>query len=316
MRFAFSFFTLLAVFFRAVLNLRPGRLVRLWGNPTLPQVNECFHFERNPPFLSHLQTCYGRVRFASSLIEELPMRRTTLLPLLAFVLLPACSGKETDPRGLVRGETLLSVSATGESETKPDEARFSAGVSSIGATAKDATEANNKIMNKVIAALEALGVKREDLQTQSLNVARIDWGRNKGRFEATNQVQVRMRNAEKVGEAVLATTQAGANVLSGPTLRISDIEMARRGAYIAAYKAAKTRAEAYAEAAGLKIARVLTIRDGGQSMPGPMPYGIEADAMAEATAPPPAPISAAPPVLAGQTTSTVSVSVDFALAAR
>ncbi len=226
----------------------------------------------------------------------------------------ACSDGPTDPRGLARGETLLQVSATGESETKPDEARFTAGVSSIGASAKEATEANNRTMNKVIAALEALGISKDDMQTRALSVARIDWGRNKGRYEANNQVEVRVRKGDTVGAAVSATTQAGANVLSGPDLRISDIEMARRGAYIAAYKAALTRAEAYAEAANLRIARVLIIRDGGSAPVGPMPYGAE---MAEQAASPPPPVKvSAPPVMAGMTTSTVSVSVDFALAAK
>jgi uncharacterized protein len=231
-----------------------------------------------------------------------------------IAMLAACSGGRPDARGLARGETLLQVSATGESETKPDEARFTAGVSSIGASAKEATEANNKTMNKVIAALEALGIPKDDLQTKALSVSRIDWGRNKGRFEATNQVEIRVRKGETVGAAVSATTQAGANVLSGPDLRISDIEMARRGAYIAAYKAAHTRAEAYAEAAGLKIKRVLIIRDGGSAPVGPMPYGAEM-AM-EASAAPPLIMPAPPPVLQGKTTSTVNVSVDFALSAK
>lgn len=243
------------------------------------------------------------------------MRAHLLLPITAIALLSACSAKETDPRGLVKGETLLSVSATGESETKPDEARFTVGVSSIRPTSKAATEANNVTMNKVIDALAKLGIAKDDLQTRALTINRIDWGKNKNQFEAVNQVEVRVRKAETVGEAVSAATQAGANVMSGPDLKIGDIEKARRGAYIAAYKAALTRAEAYAEAANLKIARVLTIRDGGQPVQGPMPYGVEADAMmAETVAPPP--VVRAPPVLAGTTTSTVSVSVDFALSAK
>jgi uncharacterized protein len=242
------------------------------------------------------------------------MRAVLLISTVA--LLAGCSSKEADTRGLNRGETLLSVSATGESETKPDEARFTVGVSSIRPSAKAATEANNLTMNKVIDALAKLEIAKDDLQTRALTVNRIDWGKNKNQFEAVNQVEVRVRKAEIVGEAVSAATQAGANVMSGPDLKIGDIEKARRGAYIAAYKAALTRAEAYAEAANLKIARVLTIRDGGQPVQGPMPYGVDASAMtAEQAAPPPI-VTKAPPVLAGTTTSTVSVSVDFALSAK
>src|SRR3546814_2620767 len=104
-------------------------------------------------------------------------------------------------------------------------------------------------------ALKALGVAAKDLQTRQLTVNRIDWGANKGKYEAVNRVEVRMRAVDKAGEAVAATTRAGANVLSGPTLRVSDQEAATKSAYAAAYRAARARAEAYAGAAGLKIDR-------------------------------------------------------------
>src|SRR3546814_19628744 len=76
-----------------------------------------------------------------------------------------------------------------------------------------------------------------------------------------------MPAGDEAGGAVAATTRAGANGLSGPTLRVSDQEAATKSAYAAAYRAARARAEAYAGAAGLKIDRVLTIRDGGDSGP-------------------------------------------------
>lgn len=233
--------------------------------------------------------------------------RTKAFLLLPLSALAACGEKAPDPRGVGQDETLLSVSATGRSETRPDEARFTAGVSTIAASAAEATQRNNATMAKVTEALAAFGVAAKDLQTRQLTVNRIDWGANKGRYEAVNQVEVRMRAVDKAGEAVAATTQAGANVLSGPTLRVSDQEAATKSAYAAAYRAARARAEAYAGAAGLKIDRVLTIRDGGDSGP-PMPY---ADGVAYEVAPQSA--NAAPPFNPGVSESQVSVRVDFAL---
>ena len=125
---------------------------------------------------------------------------------------------------------------------------------------------------------------------------------------------MRLKDVPKAGEAVAAATAAGANILSGPSLQIDDPEKANRGAYIAAYRAARTRAEAYAEAAGMEISRVLTIRDGGQSGGYPMPYA--ADAMMEQAANVSAPRVAAPPppsIRPGVTRTSVSVQVDFAL---
>jgi uncharacterized protein len=101
-------------------------------------------------------------------------------------------------------------------------------------------------------------------------------------------------------------------VLSGPSLQIDDPEKANRGAYTAAYRAARTRAEAYAEAAGMQISRVLTIRDGGQSGGG-YPQPMDAAYTAAEAAAPPQVSAPTPSIRPGVTRTRVSVQVDFAL---
>lgn len=233
-----------------------------------------------------------------------------ILALGAVTLLAGCGHPQRDPRGVDHDEVLLQVQASGTADAHPDEARFSAGVSSIGATATAATEANNAHMNAVVSALGTLGVAKADIQTQQLTVSRIDWGANKNKFEANNVVSVRMRAVDKAGAAIAATTQAGANVLSGPDLRVSDGEAGSRTAYAAAFKAARARADALAGAAGLKVARILTIRDAsGSGPPQPMAGYFQAeDKMANAAAP--------PPVMAGTNTTRATINVDFALAPK
>ena len=230
----------------------------------------------------------------------------------AFAL-SACGDTPYDPRGVDHDETLLSVSATGQAESRPDEAFFQAGVNSWSRSAGAASEANTEDMSEVVAALQAAGIPEEDIQTRTVSVQKVEWGERKGQFQASNIVAVTVRDVDKAGAAVTAATEAGANIVSGPDLRMSDPEKAATEAYGAAYRAARLRAEAYADAAGMEIARVLTIRDGGgsqgnQYLPGvPMP-------------PPPPPIamqvspeSGASRIMPGQTTSMVSVQVDFAL---
>ena len=225
--------------------------------------------------------------------------------------LAACGQGADDPRGVDRDEVLVQIAATGRAETRPDEARFTAGVQTIEATAAAASEGNNRVINRVVEALRELGIRPEDVQSRQVSLARIDYGRDRGRYQASNMVEVRVRNVERVGQAIAATTDAGANVVSGPDLRVSDPNAANRSAYANAYRAARARAETYAEAAGLKVARVLAIRDGGDSgMPRPY-YG--AATMDAAMAPPPVEQTAAPPVPPGLTTSQVAVRVDFAL---
>ena len=234
------------------------------------------------------------------------------LLLLAIPALAACQPAAPDARGVDRDETLLTVSATGRSETRPDEASITLGVNSQGASAAEASRLNNDKMAKVSAAIARFGVKPDDMQTSTLSLNRIDYGKERGRFQASNNVVIRLHDMARVGEAVAAATDAGANLVSGPNLRVTDTEKASMAAYAAAYKAARLRADAYAAAAGLKVVRVLAIRDGGQAGGEPIPMAMDAmETMAPQAVSAPAP---PPPFNPGVNSSTVSVRVDFALA--
>lgn len=129
-----------------------------------------------------------------------------------------------------------------------------------------------------------------------------------------------MRDPARAGEAVSAVTDAGANIIGGPNLSVTDPETTANRAYADAYKAAYRRAEAYAEAAGMKIGRVLYIRDAGGTQG--QTYLRGADAVAEAVArpdtvapppPPPAIMPSTPGMMIGTTRSDVYIQVDFAL---
>ena len=235
-----------------------------------------------------------------------------LAPATALLMLASCGNPPPDPRGVDRGETLLSLSATGEAETIPDEAGIEIGIETFAPTAQAASAAVAKKGEAIAAALSKFGVAAKDLQTRNLSVGRVTYGPRKGQFQANNILAVRLRDVGKAGEALAAATDAGANVLSGPSLHIADPEKANRGAYIAAYRAARTRAEAYAEAAGMEIARVLAIRDGGQGggmpMPQPVDYKEEADASSAV-----AQNVSAPSIRPGSNRVRVAVQVDFAL---
>lgn len=239
------------------------------------------------------------------------------LPLAAGTLLSlaACGETSYDPRGVRPEETLLSVSATGQADTRPDQAQFQAGISTWDKTARGASAANLKRIEEIVAALRQLGIADKDIQTRAMNVQRVDWGDRKGQYQASNIVNVTVRNVDGAGAAVTAVTNAGANIVSGPDLRMADPEKAANTAYTAAYKAARDRAQAYAEAAGMKIARVLTIRDAGGTqgnryLPGAVPVapppvvGMVVEQAADASG---------ARLMPGQTSSAVAIQVDFAL---
>ena len=124
--------------------------------------------------------------------------------------LAACGDAPFDPRGVDHDETLLSVSATGESEIRPDEAFFQVGINSWSRSATSASEANAKDIAEVVAALKSAGVAEKDIQTRTVGIQKVDWGPNKGQFQASNVVAVTVRDVEKAGAALTAATEAGA----------------------------------------------------------------------------------------------------------
>jgi len=248
-----------------------------------------------------------------------------LAPALTTVLLllAACGPASSDPRGVDRSETLLSVSATGHSEARPDKAEFQAGVQTWARNAREASSANAVKISEIVDALGKLGVEEKDIQTRAVSVNRIDWGDRRGQFQAVNTVNVTVRKVDSAGAAVATVTEAGANIVNGPNLSMSDPEATANLAYAEAYKAARRRAEAYAKAAGMEVSRVLYIRDAGGSQG--MRYLPSAEVAARVdAAPPPVTLQAAAPpapgsgqvnarIMAGQTASDVAIQVDFAL---
>lgn len=244
--------------------------------------------------------------------------RLLLLP--AALILAACSPTNPDPRGVEKGETLLTISATGRAEARPNEARMQLGVTSQGSSAAEASRLNREKMARVTAALTVLGVKADDLQTRNLSLSRIDYGKERGQFSASNVLEVRMTDVARVGDAVTAVTEAGANVVGGPDLRVSDRESANRSAYANAFKAARSRAEAYGEAAGLEIVRVINIVGGGEGGPGTRTSNEAMDSAM--VAPPPVVATSVPrpeegtPFNPGVNRTEVRVRVDFALRPR
>lgn len=233
--------------------------------------------------------------------------------LVLSIGLAGCGDRTSDPRGVDREETLLVVGATGRAEATPDQSIFTAGLSSTAETAQAASARNAETMARITASLAALGIDRKDIQTQNLSLNRVTYGPNRGRYEAANVVSVRVRKIDAVAQALAGVTAAGANIISGPNLSLADPERAALGAHVAAYRAARAKAEAYADAASMKVVRVLAIQDGGQAARmAPMLEAEERDAMAMLVATQ----TAAPPVLAGTNMATVSVRVSFALAPK
>lgn len=228
-------------------------------------------------------------------------------------------------------ETLLVVSGEGQSRRVPDVAVFSAGVVTQGKTGGDALSVNAMRMDQVVKALKRVGIADRDIQTSALSLqpqysnpeqeaqirARItrepyvaptqpQAPRIIG-YEARNNVQVRVRKLGEMGRIIDTLVQAGANQVDGPSFTLDEPKAALDEARTAAVREARSRAELYARAAGLRISRILSISEGGGYYPQPI---IVTGRMAGAPPAPPPPPS---PVAPGELMLGATVSIQFAL---
>lgn len=215
-----------------------------------------------------------------------------VLALLAAAALavPATAAAQTPPAaGVVQpiGGTRLDLSVTGESTRVPDLAVISTGVVTRAATAAAAMQENATRMERVIAALRRAGVAERDIQTSSINLnPEYRYENNQPPqlvgYGASNQVSIRFRDIRNSGKVLDVLVAEGANQINGPTLTIDKPQAAMDEARVNAIAAGRARAELYAKAMGMRVARVVSVSESGgyYAPPPPMPMAERDMAMA------------------------------------
>lgn len=172
----------------------------------------------------------------------------------------------------------ITVNASGKVEAAPDKAALELGVETQAPTARAALEQNAERLRAAVDALRKAGVSKDDLQTSNVSLwpQRSSNGTSITGYSAQNTVSAEL-DVEKAGDAIDAAVGAGANVVGGPSLSVGDRDELYRKALKNAVEASRAKAEAIADAAGVKVGRVTAVVEGGgYEQPGPMPYAAEA----------------------------------------
>ena len=199
------------------------------------------------------------------------------------------------------------VTGTGRVAVAPDVADLRLGVAVARPTVDAARADAAATMAAILAAIDAAGVARRDVQTALLSVQpRYDYRDGQPPvltgYELANVVEVTVRDLGRLAEVVDGTLRAGATSMDGLSFRVDDPIPAEREARIKAMLAARARADVLAEAADLTIQGVSDIPEGGViAPPGPR---MKAERMMLSA-------DAATPVQAGLTDITVTVTVSY-----
>ncbi|HXH52385.1 MAG TPA: SIMPL domain-containing protein [Sphingomicrobium sp.] len=262
------------------------------------------------------------------------MKSTGTFMLLAALAVPAVAQQTSPTVALGPNSTLLNITADGRSHRAPDIAMFSAGVVTQATTASQAMTENSRRMDAVVAALRRAGIADRDIQTSTISLqprysdperdAQIR-ARQTGQpymppadpgppriigYEAHNTVQVRVRQLGQMGRVIDTLIGAGANQVNGPSFSLDEPRTALDEARVEAIANGRQRAELYARAAGLRVARIISISEGGGHYPVEQQIIVTGSRVGYAGAPPPPPPT---PVSPGELTLGVNVSMQFEL---
>ena len=228
-------------------------------------------------------------------------RRSTLLLLALLLLAPLTApahAQMVPPAAIsVTGEATVSV--------PPDQAQIDGGVTSDAKTAREASDANNAAMGKVLLALKGAGIDEKDFQTSRLSL-QPQYAPNRAGptpivgYRASNRVTVRLRDVTKLASMIDVLVGAGANDIGGINFTVSQASKLLDDARTHAIADARRKAEIYAKAAGVTLGEPLSISEEGPSAP------VFRGKMA-------APMAAATPIAQGEETLSVSVNVSWAI---
>jgi uncharacterized protein len=208
-------------------------------------------------------------------------------------------------------EARIVVSGEGSVSAAPDYAQISGGVVTKARTAGEASDANAKLMTAVIAALTNAGIARTDIQTAQFSLQPVYALPQPGGeqrltgFSASNQLTIKVRALDKVGDTLDRLVAAGATDVGNISFQHSDLSKVLDQAREAAVADARRKAELYAHAAGLTLGPVAWISEDIGAAPPVFTTRARA-AVAMAAAP--------TPILGGEDTLRIQITVGFDIA--
>lgn len=172
----------------------------------------------------------------------------------------------------------VTATANGKVTLEPDFCSISLAVESVEETAKLANQVNSELMNKIFELLKAQGIAEEDFHTGYYSIwpERNYFGETTELvgYRVSNQVIVKIRDLDKVGEIIALALEEGANNVNDIHFDVDDTADAYDEALVLAIQRGRKKAEIMAAAVGktLKVAP-LEIIEGSLDYSAAMNYG-------------------------------------------
>jgi uncharacterized protein YggE len=204
------------------------------------------------------------------------------------VAAPAASASSAQPANVAGGPVVnqpviaqpasstgrgITVVGMGKASGTPDVAHVNVGIETEADTVQKAVSDNKDKMTKLLDTLKGLGIADKDIQTTNYGVytQRQPGPDGKGQgpttYNVNNQVNVTVRDVNKLGDVLDKAVAAGANNVYGVSFSVDDTTKLEADARAKAIADAKARAESLAKLSGVTLGDVLSVSEviGGPS---------------------------------------------------
>lgn len=173
-----------------------------------------------------------------------------------------------------QNQAPFEVQGTGKAAAAPDTALINLGVTQTSATVLDAQNKTNQISNRTIEAIKKLGIEEKDIKTVNYSVnPNYDFSTSTQRitgYSVTQNFEVKAP-IDKANEVVDGATTNGANLVGNVSFTLEDnkLEKLKNKARNEAVGKAKSSAQGLSKAAGIRLGKIINVREsfGGQPIP-------------------------------------------------
>ena len=199
-------------------------------------------------------------------------------------------------------------------EMIPNLATVTLGITADRPTAADASAQAGRIASGLVEKIKASGIGDRDIKTVQSSLTPLmeptkpgsDVTKLKG-FRATDLLEIRVRDLTATGALVERLVDKGANAIESIDFSVDNVEAVMDGLRGDATRDARRKAALYADAAGVRLGRIIEIVPEAS---GPAPFMQRAKADSILAAAP----AAAPPMQAGTETLDARVRITWELA--
>ena len=163
----------------------------------------------------------------------------------------------------------ISVSAREKVVVRPDVARTSFSVVTEGEDTEDITTRNNERVTEAIEYLKQLGVEEKDIRTSEYNLRPVysqptynsysEFVPRIAQYSLTQTVQVTVRDFSIISDMFDGLIDIGVNKVQNISFEVEDPEVYAEDARLEAFKKAREKAEAMADASGFSLGDVTSV---------------------------------------------------------